>query len=255
MPEPTGANKGLEGAPASSPDANQPDPASTPPVTSPDPGANGAQGTVPPFHEVLKHPEFQPFLQKQIEEQVAARTAETVNQVLTQMGVAKNANGNKEDNNAEDIKKLMENFDIDEKRAKELIAWRDLGIDKKTKAIEQRFDVLDLSMRFGNVFQQNPDAKQFEGKMLEIFNNMNEFERNFVLKSQDGATYLYDQAKKRSGILPPAARFAGTSTPSRSAAPSEKVGDVGTQYAQAIDALKKGDRAGYERIMAQVGRR
>lgn len=238
--------------PASPPDANTPP--QTPPQEPPQPGAKGPEG-VAGFHDVIKHPEFQPFLQRQIEEQVAARTADTVAQVLQQMGVTKNGNGNTPDQEAEDVKKLMDNFDVDEKRAKELISWRDTGIEKHVKPFKERFDVLDLSMRFGAVFQQNADAKQYEGKMLEIFKGMNDAEKNFVMNSQEGATFLYDTAKKRSGILPPAARYAGTSTPSRSTPPAQKIGDADTQVAQAVDALNKGDRATYDRIMAQVARR
>ena len=239
--------------PASPPDANTPP--QTPPEQTPPPGAKGPE-EVTGFHDVIKHPEFQPFLQRQIEEQVAARTADTVAQVLQQMGVTKNGNGNQPDQEAaEDLKKLMDNFEVDEKRAKELISWRDQGIEKHVKPFKERFDVLDLSMRFGLVFQQNADAKQYEPKMLEIFKGMNEAEKNFVMNSQEGATFLYDTAKKRAGILPPAARYAGTSGPSRSTPPAQKIGDADTQVAQAVDALKKGDRASYERIIAQVGRR
>ena len=236
--------------PASSPDANEA--TAKLPASPPDPGANGVQA-LPPFHEVIKHPEFQPFLDKQIEERVAGRTADTVAQVLKQIGIVKGGEG-KEDN-SEETKRLMANFDINEAQAKTLIEWRDTGVDKKTRGIEERFQVLDLTMRFGQVFQQNQDAKQYEGKMLEIFNGMNPFEKNFVMNSQDGAHYLYDIAKKRSGVLPPAARYAGTSTTSRSASASDKIGERDTQIGQALEAFNKGDRVGYERIMANVVRK
>lgn len=229
--------------PASPPDAN------TPPQTPPEDTAPGAKGpeSVAGFHDVIRHPEFQPYLQRQIEEQVAARTAAILSKVSP---ISQTTLEVKEDQT--DVKHLMENFEVDEKRAKELVKWRDRGIDKKTEALTQRFDVLDLSLRFGQVFQQNADAKQYEGKMLDIFNNMNEQEKAFVMHSIDGATYLYDVAKKRSGVLPTTDRYRGTSPAARSTPPAQKVGERDVQMTQALIALKNGNRTEYERIMAQV---
>lgn len=254
MADEPGVKVGELGAPASSPDANQP--AGAPPENA-EPGVKGPDGKPLTFNDVLKHPEFQPFLQRQIEDQVASRTADAVAKVLEQAGVVKpNA---PPDDDSEDAKQIMANFDITEEKARELVQWRNRGITKKTKQLENRFDTLDLSMRFAQVYRENDDAKQFEGKMLELFNGMNEFEKNFILRSKDGASYLYEQAKRRSGVVPTYTRIAGGgggggSSSSRSVPPSEKTGSQDVQVGQAVAALKGGNRAEYERIMKTVVR-
>lgn len=227
---------------------------------SPDPaeGAVKTQDEKPlNFSDVIKHPEFQPFLDRQIEEKVAARTTATVAQVLKEAGFVKPPVP-QQDPDAEDVKHVMSTFEMDEARAKELVRWRNTGIDRKTKHLESRFDQLDLSARFTDVFRENPDARKFEGTMVSTFNSMSDYEKNFVLYSQDGATFLYEKAKKRSGVLPPAARVAGGGSgpsASRTVPPSEKAGDGSAQVGMAVDALKKGNRGEYERLMAGVIRK
>lgn len=254
MPDPTVVKPGDPGAPGGSTPPNPP--AGDPPASSPTPGVKGPDGNPLTFADVLKHPEFQPFLKRQIEDEVTARTSQTVAEVLEQAGLRK-PGGNAEDPDAEDVKHIMANFDMEEAKAKELVHWRNRGIDKKTKVLENRFDTLDLSMRFSQVFRENEDAKQLEGKMLEVFNSMTPDEKNFVLKSPKGATFLYGEARQRAGLTPAPARAAGggSGSSSRSVPASEKTGDSNVQVSQVLDAFKRGDRKEYERLIAGVIRK
>lgn len=246
---------GDPGAPP--PPASGTPPAGDPPNTSPEAGVKGPDGMPLTFADVIKHPEFQPYLQRQIQDEVIARTTDTVAKVLEQAGIVKPAA--KEDPDEEDVKHLMANFeDMDEKRARQLVEWRNRGIDKKTRTLENRFDNLDLSMRFSQVFRENEDARQYEGKMLELFNGMNDDERRFVIRSKDGAAYLYEQAKKRAGVLPASSRVAGGGagpSASRSVPVSDKTGDRDKQAGEAVAALLKGNRAEFERLMPGVMRK
>lgn len=243
---------GDPGAPPPPADGNPP--AGDPPNDSPDGGVKGPDGKTLTFADVLKHPEFQPFLDRQLEEKVNQRTADAVAKVLEQTGLIK-PDAAKEDPDAEDVQHIMANFEMEEAKARELVQWRNRGIDKKTKSLENRFDALDLSMRFSQVFRENEDAKQLEGKMLEVFNAMTPEEKNFVLRSPKGASYLYGEARQRAGLLPASSRAAGGgggSSSSRSLSPSEKVGDSTAQLGKAVEALSRGNRAEYERLIAGV---
>ena len=212
----------------------------TPPPASP-PGIEPVVRT--PLHE---DPEVQDYVNRQV--------AKGIELALQSIGKDRtSATPDELDLIAQEVAK---EFELTEKAAKSLVNKIDRVSGRKVEGLQKQFDDLNLSLRFGAVFAANPDAKSFEKKMYEIFNGLNEYERQFVLKSPEGPSFLLDKARKSvtGGILTPAQKAAGGSPPTSSVSAASKTADTSAILKKAAEALASGNRGEYQRLVTEAMR-
>ena len=199
-----------------------------------------------PFHEDLK-------VQEYIARQVDAR----LEGILSRFGPP--APPVKEEGDPLDkiAQELAAEEKIDPETAKSFVKKFKVIAEHQNKELSRRLDNFELTQKFSQVFNAHPDeAESVAPKMTEVFGRLNDLEKNFVLKSPDGAEFLFNKAYKEAnrGVLPPSARANAGNPPTKGIQPEAKVGSRAALFAKANEAQRKGDRAGYEEIMQQINR-
>ena len=130
--------------------------------------------------------------------------------------------------------------------------------DHLNKGTQEELNAFKMRDKFVQVFNGKPEAevKEVAPKMAEIFKTLSPMEQNFVLHSPDGGDWIYDKAKRSSGLYsqPAAVVAAASAGGGRAPSPERKLGSKADIFAKATEALLKGDRAGYESAMDQIRR-
>ncbi len=217
-------------------------------ATTPPEGAQNTPATPVPFDQ---DPKIQDYINRQAEKRAEAKVIEK----MAEYGIkpqTQAATGDELDKIAAEI---AEEHGLEPKLARSLTDKMKRANKGEMDKMRSEVDNINLTLRFGQVFANNPDGQKYSAKMQEIFNDMGTLERDFVLKSPNGPDYLFGEAKKRLGYVPSNERLSGGSGAGRSASPSSKVGDVTTLTTQAVEALKSGDRPKYEKIMSSMTRK
>ena len=151
----------------------------------------GAQNTVPkPFHETLKemmgNPEFKDFFDRQVERKAQDKSG------------AQQKSQQQED---EDVKMLMQKFDITEENAKGLVLWRDQGVDKKLKPIMDQIHSQGtqqtLTARFSALRIKNPEMDEYSDEMVKVMGELSDSARKYVMDDPEGVEWLLEKTKKK----------------------------------------------------------
>ena len=225
-----------------------PDPgAQTSPAAAASPAAPEAGVVTPPatpalpFHE---DPQIQGYIQRQV--------AKGIEIALQTMG--KDPASATADDYDLIAKEFAKEHGMEEDVAKRFVGRVSKISEKQVKEVRSELNEIRMTLRFGAVFAADPDAKSYEKKMSEIYGGMTEFEKNFVLNSPDGPSFLLSKAKNSvaGGLVPPSARPAGGSPPSGSRLASDKLGDNSGILTKASEALARGDKNEYTRLLSQI---
>ena len=195
-----------------------------------------------------------PKIQEYINRQVETRVEHGVNSKLATMGLNISRQNGQEKSVLDQIAgELTEEYQLHPEKAKSLAQKMRRAASQDVEPLKTKVEEMELTMRFGSVYSKNPDAGQYQKVMTQIFGQMNEVERNFVLRSPNGAQYLYEEAKKRFPV-PGSSDFAkGGSSHSKGIPPQQK-GGVGqqTHLDGALKAFQSGDKTEYENRMRLI---
>lgn len=242
MPDLPGVNNGKDGVlPPAPPAGNQP------------PGATDA---TPPVEEKSLPPvpfDRDPALQDYINRTVESR----LQGILEKFGAAQPKPAAQENDPLEAIaQELAKEEEIKPEVARAFVGKFKRIVEHTTKSISDRLTQHELTQKFSQVFSRYEDAETLAPQMRTVFSSLSELERNFVLNSPDGADFLYQKARRESNrsALPPSVRVSAGNPPPRSPSMPQKVEGSNTLRVKAAEALKRGDRAGYDDVMAQIMR-
>ena len=220
-------------------------PPASPPASSGNGSGDGASaGTIKPetkpFHETLKelmaNPDFQDYFNRQIDNRVQAKL-----------------DGTKPKDVDEDTKSLMGRFAITEDQAKGLVQWRDSGVEKKLKPlqdkIESNFSQQTLTSRIASLRMQHDDLDACGDTMLKLMSQMDETQRGFILNSPDGIEYLYEKARKTLGLATTSDKLKGGGGGGRGQNFDSKTGGLNTNIQTASKVLNDPTKSDRQRRM------
>lgn len=212
------------------------------------------EAKVPPFNEMMRVPEFQDFFNRQVENAVSRAIAANAQAGLTQ--------AQKKDILDEFAESLVQDYQMDLKQAKRLASQFDAltkhRIDSTVGGLRKENEEMKITLQFGQVFNQYPDAVKYSRNMKQVFEGMSEYDREFVLKSPNGPEFLYQKAKKLAdgGVLSNDQKHLGSSPAAKSGASSTRQLDSSASLVGKVsDALVKGDKKAYEQEFARLTNR
>lgn len=208
-----------------------------------------------PFNEMIRNPEFQDYFDRQVRREVENQ----VNQYISTL--PKPTQEEKQDIIAQVELELDKKIKDGTVTSKDIIESQrkvaDHLFESRNKGQEEQMKQMALTHRINSFAMDHPDLPNYKDTMLSIFKSLPESEKGFIRNSDNGIDFLYSKAKRISpaaSSFSNSSSFAGTFPAGRAQSSEKKTGGASTELSKAQEALKGGDRAAYERIMANIFR-
>lgn len=194
------------------------------------------------FDQVIRNPEFQDYMERQIEKRVDAILASKTAPQVTK------------DEVAEIEKELDAKIAAGTLTAKDMVQAQrkiaEIAASVHFAPVKETVNTVSMQNAIAKFGKDNPDMWDLREDMLKILNSLPAASQVFWRNQppEVAVEHLYLKAKVRRGNAAPAQnKDLGGSPPGRSA---PKLGG-GSLIDQALDARRKGDKVGYERIMRE----
>ena len=210
-----------------------------------------------PFH---KNPEMQDYINRQVEAKSAEKINDAMAKIIALQGQKPAQAGDESDQMIDEIA-AEGNLDENSKKVlKKLMVKVKAVVEKQSakesKELKEKVENMEITMRMGAVFNAHPDAKELTGKMSEVFSRLTALEKQFALYSPEGGEWLYNKTKSMvsSYIVTPQEKTAGSSLNGKGVSVAAKTGEEGSAIDKAAEALAKGDKNEYHRLIASLSK-